>query len=172
MIRPFGIFLYELGFYVKVSELVGGPIPLLKKVAWIYPAIYVAYVTLSQMALAEGLTTPVLILGLAVILISQIIANSGHICAEILMTSRAPTQEQLSTITAISEIAGQCAVGTAAVLSSSLFAESASMHDGFFRFKLVWIVSAGVAVINALIIRQLTHIDGWKEKQLDNERID
>lgn len=166
------IFLYEMNCYNKVSKLMGGTIPLLKRISWIYPVIYMVYLLVSQLALLGELTTFLVLLGLATSLVLQIIANSSHICQEVLMMSRAPTQEQLSTISAIYEIAGQCGVGTAAVFSSSLFAESASMHDGFFRFKLVWIVSAGVAVINALLIRQLTHIEGWKGKQPNNGRVD
>lgn len=160
IIRPISIFLYEMGFYTRVSKRMGGTIPLLKKVAWIYPVIYIFYLVVSQAALSEKLTATFVLLALAISLVLQITANSSHICVEILMTSRAPTEEQLSTIAAIYEVAGQCGVGTAAVFGSSVFAHSAGMHDGFFRFKLVWIVCAGSAAINALIIGRLTQIDG------------
>lgn len=170
-VRPLGIFFYEIGLYMRVSKLMGGTIRLIKAVVWLYPVVYLVYLAASQLALAGKLASPMVVVALGLSLTLQIVANSGHVCGEILLTSRAPTQEQLSTITAISEIVGQCAVGVAAVFISSLYAESASMHNTFFRYKLVWIVSFCIAVLCATVAGRLTHIDGWKEKKQQRESV-
>lgn len=164
-IKPLAIFVYEMFAFIHVSKIVGGRIKLFKIVVWLYAVVYLIYLAMSQVALGGRLTPRRVVGALATTLTLQVIANSCWLCCEVLIASRAPTSEQLSTILAMMEVIAQIVVGSAAAFSSSLFAESAAMHDGFFRFKLVWIVLFGLAIGTGLIVMRITHIDGWKEKQ-------
>ena len=129
------------------------------------------YLLLSMVASTHTTPSGLIAFALGISLLLQMMANPVFVAADILITARCPTPQQLSEISAIGEVVACVAVGTGASTGSALFAASTIMTDSFWSGKMVWIVLSGITAGTALISQRLTHIPGWREKAEAEESV-
>jgi len=169
-LRPLLLCLYEFHVFPKMAKRFG-PERVLKFLICFPPIINTFYLILSIASSAGTMSTPFMVFMLGLSLVVQVFQNPVFLSADVIIPSRAPTKEKLSTANAISELVAQLAVGVGASAGSSLFAASVTMSDehAFWRGKLVWVVLIGITTATAVASQWLTRKEGWREREAQLE---
>ena len=99
--------MFELPFYHRISNRVGGAEPLFRLFIWVFPVIFCLFPLTNALARSSDSNCGMLV-GLAGLLILSIMANSINIAMNILIVQSPTSQKGLSKTSAYSSMVIQC----------------------------------------------------------------